>query len=102
MRATHMIELQQQDRRSAQWSTVAKLHAAVNKSSGKEFLSAGALQSQLGFVFTLRYSPCVAAIRLATQRYRILYNGAIYKVTDYDDYREQHRTVRLLGVSYHV
>ena len=44
----------------------------------------------------------MAAIRLATQRYRILYNGAIYKVTDYDDYREQHRTVRLLGVSYHV
>ncbi len=97
-----MIELQTQDRASGKWLPVQRLHAGVNKSSGREYLSGGAVQSQATLVFTVRYSEAVAAIRLATQRYRIVYNGATYKVQDYDDYREQHRTVKLLGVSYNA
>ena len=88
----HVIELQKLDA-AHRWKPVGRYHAAVNKSSGKEYLSAGAVQSQLQLVFSLRNCSEIAAIRIA-------YNGGIYKVSDYDDYKEQHRTVRLLGVSY--
>lgn len=102
MNYCHMIELEYLPPETSKWTPVARLHASVNKSSGKEYLSGGAIQSQGTLVFTTRYSKRLAEIRLATQRYRIRYNGALYKVQDYDDYREQHRTVKLLGVSYHV
>lgn len=95
----HVIELQKLDSAN-HWSSVGRYHAAVNKSAGKEYLSAGAVQSQLQLVFSLRFCSEISAIRLNTQLYRILYNGGIYKVSDYDDYKEQHRSVRLLGVSY--
>ena len=95
----HVIELQKLDSAN-RWSSVGRYHAAVNKSTGKEYLSAGAVQSQLQLVFSLRFCSEISAIRLNTQLYRILYNGGIYKVSDYDDYKEQHHSVRLLGVSY--
>lgn len=95
----HVVELQKLNA-SHQWEPVGKYHAGVNKSSGKEYLSAGAVQSQLQLVFSLRYCSEIAAIRLNTQLYRIVYNGGTYKIADYDDYKEQHRSVRLLGVSY--
>ena len=50
--------------------------------------------------FDVRYCQAIAGLRLNTQRYRIIYNGAPYKVTEYDDYFERHRNVRLTGVSY--
>lgn len=31
--------------------------------------------------------------------YRIMYRGNAYNIEDYDDYLEQHRAVKLLGVS---
>ena len=94
----HIIELQKLE--NNQWNTVGKLHAGVNKSDGKEYLDGGAMQSQLQMVFDVRYCALIRDIRLNTQCYRILYDGGIYKVADYDDYKEQHRSVRLLGVSY--
>ena len=40
------------------------------------------------------------AIAYGPQPYRILYRGHTFKVTDYDDYLEQHRTVKLVGDLY--
>ena len=34
------------------------------------------------------------------QPYRILYRGHTFKVVDYDDYLEQHRTVKMVGDLY--
>lgn len=34
------------------------------------------------------------------QLYRIVYRGRTYNIQDYDDFMEQHRTVRLVGVAY--
>ena len=95
----HIITLQKLDEQK-KWVDVMTMHAGVNKASGKEYLDGGAVQSQLKMVFDVRYCPVVADLRLNTQRYRILYNGGIYKVVDFDDYMERHRNVRLLGVSY--
>lgn len=82
------------------WSPVYSCHAAVNKASGREYLDAGAVQSQLQMVADVRYCSEIAALRLNTQGYRFLYNGGVYKIADYDDVQELHRSVKLLGVSY--
>lgn len=100
MRSTrHIIVLQQQDANKA-WNTVCSLHAAVNRTSGSERLDGGAVQSPMQMDFDVRYSPEVAQIRLSTQSFRLIYNGAAYKIVAYDDYMEAHRSIRLTGVSY--
>lgn len=98
----HMIVLQKRDDGTGKWPDGGdRYHAKINKASDKnEYLSAGAVQSQSKLVFTLRYCKAVAAIRGSTQLYRILYGGLLYKIVDFDDYREQHREIKLLGVSY--
>ena len=72
-------------------------HAKVNKLGGSEYLSSGSTQSTIQKVFTVRYSSIVADIELNTQLYRIDYDGVMYDVTDYDDFNELHREVKLLG-----
>jgi len=98
MRRNHIVELQKLE--GKEWKPVGKLHAGVNKATGKEFVDAGAVQSQLQMVFDVRYCELIKDIRLNTQYYRIKYDGGIFKIVDYDDYMERHRNVRLLGVSY--
>lgn len=99
MNYNRIIKIQRMDERG-QWKDYHSCHAAINKASGKEYLQAGAIQSQQQLVFTLRYCSAIAKIRLKTQQFRVLYNGATFKVADYDDFKEQHRAVKLLGVSY--
>ena len=99
MRRTHIIELQMFSAGQG-WMPVGRYHSAVNKSGGKEYLQAGAVQSQLQLVFDLRYCEAIAKVRLNTQIYRVIYNGGTYKIADYDDFCEKHRSVKLLGVSY--
>lgn len=99
MTRNHIITLQRQDD-AKRWIDVMRLHAGINKAKGTETLDGGAIQSQMTLYFDVRYCREVAAIRLNTQRYRIVYNGANFKVTEFDDYFERHRNVRLTGVSY--
>ena len=75
------------------------LHARINKSSGSEYLNAGAIQSKSNKVFEVRYIPDLEPIDSDRGSYRILYRGREYNITDYDDYLEKHQTVKLLGVS---
>ncbi len=98
MTRNHIIELQKLEKN--QWNSIGKFHAGVNKAAGKEELDGGAVQSQLQMVFDVRCCEQIKDIRLNTQYYRIVYDGGIYKVVDYDDYMERHRNVRLRGVSY--
>ena len=76
------------------------LHAKVNKSGGSEYLNAGANQSKSNRVFEVRYFKELEDIDDNRGLYRILYRDKPYNITDYDDYLEQHKTVKLLGVSY--
>lgn len=93
-------------REGADWKEVATLHAKVNKAKGTESLDGAAIQAPMTLNFDVRYSSVVAAMRLNTQDYRIRYgvdgagHPAYFKVTEYDDYFERHRNVRLTGVSY--
>lgn len=104
MRRNRIITLQ--EKRGAEWIDVMRLHAAVNKAKGAEELDGAAMQSPLTLSFDVRYCQAVAALRLNTQAYRVVYGSdgdgrpACFKITEYDDYFEKHRNVRLTGVSY--
>lgn len=82
------------------WEDLFKLHARVNKSKGSEYLNAGATQSKSNLVFEVRYFPGLTTIDDSRGLYRISYKDRLFNITDYDDYLEEHKTVKLLGVSY--
>lgn len=93
------ITIQRVDKATELWADAYTLHAKVNKSTGSEYLNAGANQSKSTRVFEVRYFKDLEDIDQNRGLYRIVYRGNVYNVVDYDDYQEQHRTVKLLGVS---
>lgn len=94
------IIIQKINEESEEWEDLFSLHARVNKSSGSEYLNAGANQSKSNRVFEVRYFKDLEAIDDDRGSYRIVYRGRYYNITDYDDYFEQHKTIKFLGVSY--
>lgn len=93
------IVIQKVDEATELWMDVYSLHARVNKSGGSEFLNSGANRSKSNRVFEVRYFPAIEMIDIDRGSYRIIYRGQIYNIEDYDDFQEQHKTVKLLGVS---
>lgn len=102
MRYDKAIAIQKQDETTEQWSDwLGKpLHARVNKTGGGRGMQAGADQFRATLTFEVRYFAALEELRYDSQRFRILYQGRAFKLTDYDDYQEQHRTVRLVGEYY--
>jgi len=96
------IMIQVQDPDTEQWADAFEknLHAKVNKTGGGTAMSAGADQYQARLTFELRYVKALEDINYSPQPYRVLYRGRTFKVIDYDDYMEQHRTIRLVGEFY--
>ena len=92
--------IQIQDENTELWSDWLKLHAYVNKTNGGSGLNAGADQARTSLTFEVRYISVLEAIRYSTQRYRIVYRGHYFKVTDFDDFKEQHQTIKLVGEHY--
>lgn len=93
------IVIQRIDEGTELWSDIYRLHARVNKSNGSEYLSAGVNQSKSTRVFEVRHFKDLEDIDMNRGLYRIMYRGNAYNIEDYDDYLEQHRAVKLLGVS---
>ena len=100
MRYDKPVTVQIQDETTEQWTDLLHLHAKVNKTNGGQALTAGADQFRATLTFELRYCAALEAMRYNPQLYRILYRGHTFKLTDYDDYMEQHLTVRLTGEAY--
>lgn len=94
------IIIQKINEDSEKWEDLYNLHARVNKSNGSEYINAGANQSKSTRVFEVRYFKALEDIDDSRGLYRIVYRGRTYNITDYDDYLEQHKTIKLLGVSY--
>lgn len=94
------ITIEVQDPDTEQWVESLKLHARVNKTGGGQALNAGADQYKVSLTFELRYVKALEAIAYNTQPFRVIYRGRQFKVVDYDDYMEQHRTVKLVGEFY--
>lgn len=95
------ITIQRINETTEDWVDVFKVHAKINKSkSDDEYLSGGASQGKKNLTFEVRYFAGLEDISFNTQLYRIVYRGVPFDITDYDDFMERHKTVKLLGVSY--
>lgn len=95
------ITIQKINEKSEDWEDVFKLHASINKSKAdNEYLNAGAVQNKKNLTFEVRYFKALEVIDLDKQLYRVVYNGIPFNIVDYDDFKLQHKTVKLLGVSY--
>lgn len=94
------ITIQVMDTETEQWTDHLHLHARVNRVGAGESFGAGAEQYRLRLTFDLRHCAALEPLRYSPQVYRIVYRGHTYNIQDYDDYMEQHRTVRLAGELY--
>lgn len=94
------ITIQKIDEITETWSDLWPLHARVNKTTGSEFVDAGANQSQSSKTFELRYFTGIQDIDFNRGLYRIVYLGQYFNIVNYDDYMESHQTVKLEAVSY--
>lgn len=92
--------IQKQDPETEQWTDLYKLHARVNKTGGGQAMAAGADQYRATLTFEVRYFSGLEAMKYNPQPYRLVYRGHTFKLVDYDDYMERHRTVKLVGEAY--
>lgn len=100
MRFDKPITIQIQDKNNELWEDVWKLHARVNKTGGGQALNAGADQYKATLTFEVRYFTALEELRFNPQPYRIIYRDHTFKLVDYDDYMEQHQTIKLVGEAY--
>lgn len=95
------ITIQRINESTEQWDDLYHVHAYVNKSkTDNEYLGSGAIQAKRTLVFEIRYFGNLEEISYDLQRFRIVYNGVNFNITDYDDFMLAHKTVKLLGESY--
>lgn len=94
------ITIQRQDPTSEDWADKWKLHARVNKTGGGQALTAGADQYRATLTFEVRYFKALEELRYNPQPFRVVYRGHSFKLVDYDDYMEEHQTVKLVGEAY--
>lgn len=95
------IAIQKINEVTEEWEDVFKVHASINKAkSDDEYLSGGAGQGKRNLTFEVRFFKALEAISYNTQLYRVLYQGVPFNIKDYDDFMLQHKTVKILGVSY--
>lgn len=97
----HPFTIQVQDPDTEEWADLLHLHALqINKTGGGETSNAGAEQYHPRLTFEVRYSKALEDVIYSPQLHRIFYRGRPFNIQDYDDFMEQHRTVRLVGVAY--
>ena len=94
------IVIQTIDQETEQWSNLWPLHARINKTTGSEYVEAGADRSQSTKTFEIRYFAGIEDIDFNRGLYRIIYRGHTFNIVDYDDYMESHQVVKLKAVSY--
>lgn len=96
----HPIVVQMQDD-NEKWGDKWILHARkVNKTGGGQAYNAGADQYKTTLTFEVPYFKDLEDMRYSPQLYRILYRGHSFKLVDWDDFMEEHRTVNLVGEAY--
>lgn len=94
------ITIQIVDEETEDWSDLWNLHARINKSGGGEETSSGSSRSTATLTFEVRYFKALKQIFLQTEIYRIVYDNDIYNIVDYDDFMENHKTVKITGEYY--
>ena len=96
------VTLQRQIPETGTWQDVQHLHANVNKAVSTQNFSAEDDRLRIRLLFRLRYFPELDAVRNTPQDYRLEYLGQHYEITDYDDYRERRRVIKLTCERYEL
>lgn len=92
------IILQRRDPQTNMFREWRQLHARINKTQrGNEISAGGSRRSVMSLTFEVRYVSALREVFLRFQDFRIIYDGAVFVIRDYDDFMERHRTVRLEG-----
>ena len=94
------VTLQKQIPDTMEWSDVQHLHANVNKSIAANRFETDEDRLRLKLLFRLRYYSGLNDVRQNPQDYRIEYDGRHYEITDYDDYNERRRVIKITGERY--
>lgn len=74
-------------------------HAQINKTGGDEYLIAGAVSTKNKFTFVVRYCKELKDLQFDTQTYRIIFNGITFNILDADDFKQNHKTIKIIGES---
>lgn len=96
------VTLQRQVPETGTWADVQHLHANVNKAVSSQNFSAEDDRLRTRMLFRLRYFPALDAVRDDPQDFRIDYDGRHYEITDYDDYNERRRVIKLTAERYEL
>ena len=72
-------------------------HANINKTGGKEYLSAGTNISNSTFNFKVRFNEKTKAMIYDTEAYRIAYDNRYYDVKNVDRYGESKNELTITG-----
>ena len=95
------VTIQRMDPDTEEWTDLLKLHATqVNRAGGGEGFNSGRETFHPRMTFDLRWCKALEAVRWDVASHRIVYRGHPFNITDYDDYMEQHLSVRLTGEAY--
>lgn len=95
------ISIQRINETTETWEDVYMVHTSINKAkSDDQYLGAGSTRTKKNLTFEMRYFADLEDISLNLQAYRIVYQGVPFAIEDYDDYMLNHKTVKILGVSY--
>ena len=95
------IIIQKRDEKTELWKDEFVLHARINKAkSDNEYLGSGAVRDAENLTFEVRYFKALEDIARNQSMYQIVYQGYPYNIKGYDDFMLEHKTVKLLGVSY--
>lgn len=104
MRFDKKIIIQKVDEATELWSDVWTLHAAVNNANTSKTAeySGAAIETKRILTFTVRFAAPLNAIAYQTSAFRILFEGVVFNITNFDDFMLEHKTIRFTGVSEYV
>ena len=104
-RMDKLILIQVRDEETEAWQNWKQLLASINNSGAvnrfgvTEEYADGAERAPFALVFEVRYQPDLERLRDGGL-YRIVYRGNAYNLVGFDDYFEQHQTIKLSAQSY--
>lgn len=94
-----LIQIQKLIENTNQYQNYYTCHAQVNKTGGNEYLIAGAVSTKNKFSFIVRYCKELKDLQFDTQSYRIIFDGITFNILDADDFKQQHKTIKMIGES---
>ena len=89
------VTLQIQVPETGEWQDVQHVHANVNKAVSAQNFNADDDRLRTRLLFRIRYFSALETVRADPQNYRLEYCGEHFEITDYDDFNERRRVIKL-------